>query len=552
MSSLSRRKFLRLLAASGTLSAWSGCRTDPLFDRVIPGRIVNEGRPPGHLVRESNRWSDFAAADSDLVDVVILGGGVSGLAAAWKLRRSGVERILLLDMDDQLGGTRRSGFSQGVHFPWGAHYINIPPSEADCIHEVLLDIGVIEGYDAAGRPRVASDALLREPRERLFYRGSWVEGLNPLVDASEWERGEHLRFEDEMLRWASYQGQDGRRGFAMPMQYSTADSRLRYLDQISMAQYLRDGGWQNSELRWLVDHACRDDYGARASQVSAWAGIHYYACRFYDKRLAQDYPSDTLTWPAGNGHLVAELARTLDDDQIKRRTLVAKVAEDQSQVRLGVIDLVSGERQILNAKTLVYAGKLHTAPYIIADLPSRQARAMASIEYSPWLVAAIFLKERLEAGKSTWDNVLYESPSLGYVVADHQQGAEGRVLVYYWPFVEDLDQARRNLLAKDHQYWARQIVADLRPAHPEIDDILERIDLYRWGHGMMRPRPGDLWGDEAEWRRQAMERIFFGSCDASGLPLYEEAVFGGLLAAEQAMDRLGKSYRTSLGGLRLG
>ena len=546
MKALSRRQFFGALAAAGGWAAWSGCSSDPR--RPIPGRIVNEGPPRGHLLRDVHSWADFVAAEH-ACDIAIVGGGISGLAAAWKLRRSGVERILLLDLEDQLGGTSRSGQWGDRVFPWGAHYINIPPAEADCIHEILQDISVIDGYDAANKPIVAAGAMLSWPHERLFYRGRWVAGLDPFVDASSREREELLRFEDEMLGWALHRGRDGRRAFAMPLRYSTADVRVRRLDQISMAQYLREEGWHDDRLRWLVDYACRDDYGSTAAQVSAWAGIHYYACRFYDYRIEEAYPAHTLTWPEGNGHLVAKLANRLGKNEIKRQALVARLAEERSRVRLGYIDLATGEKRQLTARAVVYAGKLHTAPYAIAGLPDAQAKAMAAIEYSPWLVAAIFLKEPLAAQQTTWDNVLYDSPSLGYVVADHQQDGGGRVLMYYWPFVDQLEDARHTLLTQDHSFWTEQIMADLRRVHPELDDLVERIDLYRWGHGMMRPSPGSLWGPTAGWRQQPMERIFFASCDASGLPLCEEAIFSGILAAERAMDRLGVAYSSSLGGL---
>ena len=542
---LSRRQFFGALAAGGW-AAWSGCSSDSPR-QPVPGRIVNEGSPRGHLLRDVHSWADFTPTDH-ACDVAIVGGGISGLAAAWKLRQSGVERILLLDLEDQLGGTSRSGQWGDQVFPWGAHYINIPPAEADCIHEILQDLGVIDGYDAANRPMVAAGAMLRWPHERLFYRGRWTDGLDPFIDASDREREVLLRFEDEMLGWALHRGRDGRRAFAMPLRYSTADSRVRRLDQISMAQYLREEGWHDERLGWLVDYACRDDYGSTAAQVSAWAGIHYYACRFYDYRIEEAYPAHTLTWPEGNGHLVQQLANRLGENEIKRQALVARLAEERGQVRLGYIDLATGEKRQLAAQAVVYAGKLHTAPYAIADLPDAQAEAMAAIEYSPWLVAAIFLKEPLAAHHSTWDNVLYDSPSLGYVVADHQQGG-GRVLLYYWPFVDQLAEARQTLLAQDHSFWTEQIMADLRRVHPEIDDLVERVNLYRWGHGMMRPSPGSLWGPMAGWRQQPMERIFFASCDATGLPLCEEAIFAGMLAAEQAMDCLGVAYSSSLGGL---
>ena len=545
MADLSRRQFFGALAAAGGWAAWGGCAQPR---PPIPGRIVNAGPPRGHLLRDARSWADFAPADH-ACDIAIVGGGISGLAAAWKLRQAGVERILLFDLEDQLGGTSRSGQWGDQAFPWGAHYINIPPAEADCIHEILQDIGVIDGYDAANKPLVAAGSLLRWPHERLFYRGRWIDGLDPFIDASSREREALLRFEDEMLGWALHRGRDGRRAFAMPSRYSTADTKVRRLDQISMAQYLREGGWDDARLRWLVDHACRDDYGSTAAQVSAWAGMHYYACRFYDYRVEETYPAHTLTWPEGNGHLVAQLANRLGNNEIKRQALVARLAQERSQVRLGYIDLASGQKRQLTARAVVYAGKLHTAPYAIADLPDEQAQAMAAIEYSPWLVAAIFLNEPLAPQQTTWDNVLYDSPSLGYVVADHQQAGGGRVLLYYWPFVHQLEEARRALLVQDHSFWTAQIMADLSRVHPQLDELVERVDLYRWGHGMIRPSPGVLWGPAARWRQQPMERIFFASCDTTGLPLCEEAIFSGMLAAERAMDCLGAPYTSSLGGL---
>ena len=49
------------------------------------------------------------------------------------------------------------------------------------------------------------------------------------------------------------------------------------------------------------------------------------------------------------------------------------------------------------------------------------------------------------------------------------------------------------------------------------------------------------------WRRQAFEGAFLAGCDRTGLPLFEEAVFSGVQAAEESMNYLGHSYSTSLG-----
>ena len=46
-----------------------------------------------------------------------------------------------------------------------------------------------------------------------------------------------------------------------------------------MASYLDRLGLSSWRLRWYVDYACRDDFGLRASECSAWAGMHYFAAR---------------------------------------------------------------------------------------------------------------------------------------------------------------------------------------------------------------------------------------------------------------------------------
>ena len=47
--------------------------------------------------------------------IVIIGGGPAGLAAAVSARDSGIESILILERDKELGGTDRSGIRGTVH-----------------------------------------------------------------------------------------------------------------------------------------------------------------------------------------------------------------------------------------------------------------------------------------------------------------------------------------------------------------------------------------------------------------------------------------------------
>jgi len=204
----------------------------------------------------------------------------------------------------------------------------------------------------------------------------------------------------------------------------------------------------------------------------------------------------------------------------------------------------------------VYAGKLHVAPRIVAGMSADQTQAMAQARYSAWLVAAIHVSELPDRPEVDvcWDNIVYDSPAVGYVSARHQTeaGQQERgsdVLVYYLPFVRDLVGARMELRDRDQAYWADRVMGDLLSVHPDLDQVVERIDVWRWGHAMVQPIPHGIWGHEAEQRQRPLGRVAFASCDATGLPLFEEACFAGVRAAEHCLDCMGVEYATSLEGM---
>ena len=356
-----------------------------------------------------------------------------------------------------------------------------------------------------------------------------------------------------MLRWTLHRGRDGRRAFAMPLAYSTADAGVRELDGLTMAEYVERRGWGGDRLAWLIDQACKDDYGSLAAHVSAWAGIHYFACRFYDHRLRDDYPSDTLTWPEGNQFLADGLARGLTAGEQWLATAVVGLRREGAAAEALCIHTPTGERRRVRARSVVYAGKLHTAARVVADLPAAQRRSVEGLTYVPWIVAAVRLSEELGDAGLAWDNVMMDSPSVGYVSARHQTSPApergGEVLVYYLPLVGDPAAARQELLTADPQPWAARVMADLARAHPRLPGLVEGIDICRWGHGMVRPAPGVIWGPESHLRRRPCGVVAFASCDATGLPLFEESLFAGIAAAERCLDVLDTPYTTSLHGL---
>jgi hypothetical protein len=166
------------------------------------------------------------------------------------------------------------------------------------------------------------------------------------------------------------------------------------------------------------------------------------------------------------------------------------------------------------------------------------------------MVANLTLRDR-PAGRGfplCWDNVLYDSPSLGYIVATHQSGRDhgATVFTYYRPFVgDDPRRDREQLLATSWEEWVRGILADLAPAHPTLEELVERVDVQLWGHAMVRPRPGFLWSDALFRAAHPHGAIHFAHTDLSGMALFEEAHDRGVRAALRAGRTPSSSARPS-------
>ncbi len=174
---------------------------------------------------------------------------------------------------------------------------------------------------------------------------------------------------------------------------------------------------------------------------------------------------------------------------------------------------------------------------MLPDLPPA-----SDLEYSPWMVANITLDE-MPVGRGAalaWDNVARDSASLGYVVATHQSlrpVPRETVLTHYWP----LDSAapreeRQRALDRSHADWCKLVVHDLTRVHPGIDRHIRNIDIWLWGHGMIRPVPGFIWG---ETRQRMLERhgpIVFAHSDMSGISIFEEAFTRGTQAADTLLN----------------
>jgi hypothetical protein len=179
----------------------------------------------------------------------------------------------------------------------------------------------------------------------------------------------------------------------------------------------------------------------------------------------------------------------------------------------------------------------------LRDDPPAHAR---EFEYGAWMVANLHLEGRLAEPEGgfplAWDNVIHASPALGYVVATHQSGRDhgDTVLTYYHPLADQAPAAaRRQLAGADRDDWAEVALTDLGRAHPDLRRRVRRLDVMRWGHAMVRPRPGFVWSGARQSAARPRDGIHFAHSDLSGVALFEEALDQGVRAAEEVLAARG-------------
>lgn len=532
-----RLSFRRREVLVGLLGAsWVGCRRLPATPE-LGGRIVETvSSALAHRIRDR---PELLPAETREIPVLILGGGVAGLSAAWWLRRRGFDQFQVLEVGTVVGGTSASGEAGGLEFPWGAHYLPTPGASQPELLELLETFGTALGPGANGAPTFQETELCASPKERLFFRGLWHEGLYPRAGASRAELEQLERFQAEMDRLIGTRGRDERRAFTLPLAACSDDPELRRLDEISMARWMADRGFDSPRLRWYVDYACRDDFGLRPDETSAWAALHYFAAR---TEAPGEESAEFLTWPAGNGELVRRFEGAIGAERLRREQLVVKVAPagDGRRAEVTVLDAPRDVVVSIVAERVIYALPSFTRRYLLSGF---ERPVDFHPQYAPWLVANVHLAERPHSVgfPTAWDNVIYDSQSLGYVVSTHQTPRERgpTVWTYYLPFTAaSAVEARRQLESLTWSEASGLVVAELSRCHPDFRTHVRRIEVLKWGHGMARPEVGSLFGGGREAAARPLGPVHFAHADLSGMGLFEEAFSHGTRAAREVLGGL--------------
>jgi hypothetical protein len=527
---LTRRELLTTFL--GAPFALAACGESPKLRRFPEGEIVGQSAGLGHVLREGRNF-DVPADRWQTKKVAIIGGGIAGLSAAWKLNQQGISDFVVLELEKEAGGTSQSGIGKPVNYPWGAHYLPVPFRENTELISLLDEMNLTEGRTADGDLIIEEQFLCREPEERVFYKGRWYDGLYLHVGESAEDKRQYAEFQKQIDHWVNWRDTSGRRAFVVPSANCSDDPEATALDKISFGDWLRQNGFTSERLFWYCDYACRDDYGLKLDQTSAWAGLFYFCSRV---RNSGDESQPFITFPEGNGRFVQHMAGRVSERLMRSHMVVSVVPNDKG---VDVICLAGNELHGFRCEKVIYASPIFTAPFVIRGFQEEAPFAAAEFHHNAWFVANLTMRDRPKPRFArdfplSWDNVLYESASLGYVNATHQKGIDygPTVWTYYYPMCHE-ENGRTKLFNYEWGDLADVCLSDIARAHPEIYDLTERLDIMRWGHAMISPRPGFIWGSERQKATRPFRNIHFAHTDLSGIALFEEAFHHGFRAASE-------------------
>jgi len=488
---ISRRSVLRLIAGSGatiflqTSLLQTGCaalrvgrsrhsaldQISPI-NRLIPEPATKAFSGDNPTWPHSILWAKdaFAAgkqaeatSNSEVAPLVIIGGGLSGLLSAYLLRE---HRPIVLEQAARFGGNSKGESFRDIDYSIGAAYF-IKPDEGSPIEKLFNELNLADFT----RVRPAANALELEPALQTPERLAQAEKLTAYLEGI---LSEAVRPFPEI-----------------PVLDSSLRSDLNALDRQNFLEHLEQivGGSLDPVLNNRIEHYCWSSFGASASEISAAAGLNFFASEFGE-----------ICVPAGGNAVVAErilerLNGYLPNSNLRTNTLVYDVHDEGPHVRVSYVDLAGVARSVL-AKSVIMACPKFVVGKILRDIEPSRLSAIRQMKYRSYLVGNVCLNEKTPS--SFYDLYLDSNPTQHTTDARTASAAQQITDVVLANYARDSRQnsvltlyralpyegGRAELFAEDSYARIRsefetQILRDILPALGLSEGSIQELRLTR-------------------------------------------------------------------------
>jgi len=468
---------------------------------------------------------------SETVPLVVIGGGISGLSTAWLLRQ---HAPVVLERAERFGGNSRGEAWRGVDYAIGAAYF-IRPDPGSAIEVFLHGLGLDTG------PRV------KQTEDPVVIGGRRIDGF--------WDGAGGGPATAQVRRLARYfravlEGADGQVFPDIPVLDASERAGIDALDRTSFHEHLvaRAGGPLDANVAAVLEHYCWSSLGASMGEVSAAAGLNFYAAEF----------GDVCVLPGGNAAVAERLVERLDEHlppgRLRPSSLVLDVARRDDGVLVTYIDGAGSVRRLLAAAVVMACPKF-VAAKVVREVEAARQAAMERLRYRAYLVANVLLDRPLEddfydlflAGDGGVDLTDVERAANRQGVTDVVLGTWARpdrrrtVLTLYAALPWDGGRAE---IYEDGAYdsirtrFERQVEGEILPLVGARSTEVVDLRIARWGHPLPVAATGLIADGVPDVLREPFqERVFWVQQDNWALPAFETAVTEALLWAPE-VDRL--------------
>jgi protoporphyrinogen/coproporphyrinogen III oxidase len=446
----------------------------------------------------------------ELLDVVVVGAGIAGLTAAWKLRHGD---IALLEAGDRVGGRVRSE-RRGAHWlNWGGHVFD--GGAASATQQLVRETGL------ASRAVPGNLAGL-SMNGKLLLTGR-VETFPFRVSMSWRDRASLVRAGAKVrIAVARYARLSKRRPGE---DEATRQQRVYdFMNDRSFAEFI--GALPEDAEALFKPTVTRSS--AEMHQISAGAGIGYF----------------NLVWNIGAGlsHSIVGGPSTLTDgiagwlgDSLHLGAQVEEVIQKRDSVVVRYRQ--HGTERELAARCVVLATTASVSHRVALDLDDDIRQALARIEYGPFVSAAFLTNE---VDPQPWDGTYaVATPKRSFnVVLNMSNNVHGytseRVPGSSFMTFSPAGLARQ-LMEQDDDAILKTYVEDLDDVLPGTASHLAEAEVVRWPEASPYCFPGRAKLQPALMRRGS--RVMLAG-DYLGTQYTESAVHTGFRAAEAAAQIL--------------
>ena len=408
-----------------------------------------------HKVRDGDFWQDAGKPldTGESYDLVVVGGGISGLTAAHFFRKAAGKqaRILILENHDDFGGhAKRNEFHAGNRMLLGfggTYSIESPAPYSPVAKGLIEELGI----DVPSYPKYVSKDLYRSLglRPRIFFDketfGADKLAINPRFSGfdesgvNEAPSGESLRAFLSEAPWSERAKQDYEHLLNDPKDYfpglTDSEKKVR-MARISYAKYLTESVGISDEVVKLFQASPHPLFGVGIDAVSAqdaWGlGLPGFDGLKLDPAPGKGMNRDCIRneeadkyffhFPDGNASIARLLVRRLipaaipgnsTTDVVLARADYSKLDEPASPVRIRLNSTVvkvkhtgdpgsakevevtySADKKVktVRAANCILACWHVVIPYIAQELPDQQKEALASAQKVPLLYTNVLIR----------------------------------------------------------------------------------------------------------------------------------------------------------------